>query len=370
MKRVTFCTLALLAWAAPTVDSGRLALYIPGNGSEAAASEAPTLSPRLSAEVRPSAPQDQSPFQPNLQIDGERFSVTVEGVGESRTAALNQAWLEAVRLAVGVMIEARTEIDQNEVAERIIAHSRGVVDGYEILSADDRQAAAGVYRVRMKVSVRPDILRDGLQYVASDGQVIAFSPSDLKPRDDVSLDGLEGQDALAHSEESKVRDGAALLAETMHKFEPEDFLVLQAVSTLRAVPDEPDTFVMDFEVAFNEDHYYKDYVPEMTRVLDQISMGKEKAFYRELEAINAIRALKEDGVAVRSSLASVYFDYIGSDQSSFILLDPSNPFARVVYDLDPRLIVALLEGTKPPSQDKGYTFSTELFDQDQNGPCS
>lgn len=51
---------------------------------------------------------------------------------------MDQAWLEAVRLAVGMMIEARTEIDQNQVAERIIAHSRGVVDGYEILMTDNQ----------------------------------------------------------------------------------------------------------------------------------------------------------------------------------------------------------------------------------------
>jgi hypothetical protein len=134
------------------------------------------------ATVTPPAEASQASFQPSVQVEGDHLAVIVEGQGDSRAAAMDQAWLEAVRLAVGMMIEARTEIDQNQVAERIIAHSRGVVDGYEILMTENQ---AGVYRLWMKAKVRRDILHDGLQYVASKGQVIAFSVEDLEPGRDM-----------------------------------------------------------------------------------------------------------------------------------------------------------------------------------------
>ena len=159
--------------------------------------------------------QNSPGFQPSIYAENDQIIVTVEGVGDSRSSALDQAWLEAIRLAVGMMIEARTEIDQDQIAERIIAHSRGVVEGYEILGADQE---AGVYRLRMQAKVRKDILRDGLQFVASKGQVISFSPNDLKPEADISLRDLESQDSAARTEDRMILDGANLLFNTLKKY--------------------------------------------------------------------------------------------------------------------------------------------------------
>ena len=317
MKNSVAMAAALLMWAGPRLDFQATA----AGHDWVRSAKAATATIAMPAEVSPAT------FQPSVQVEGDHLAVIVEGQGESRAAAMDQAWLEAVRLAVGMMIEARTEIDQNQVAERIIAHSRGVVDGYEILLTDNQ---AGVYRLRMKAKVRRDVLHDGLQYVASKGQVIAFSADDLKPRKDLALESLESQDAQGNTEATRARDGAALLVEVLRKFKPEDFFILQAASKLRALPDKSDTFEMDFEVFLNEDRYYKEYVPEMKRVLDQIAVEKKKEFYRDPKAIEAIRALKKEGIQQTRPRDSVYIQYAQPAKGA-MLFDTSNPFAYLVY---------------------------------------
>lgn len=198
MKNLALFAVAVMAWTGVSQNFSTLDGWIATAGAETVAPQPDNPSSR--SEFPATVATNQGSFQPTIQSQGDLLLVTVEGMGSSRTDALNQAWLEAVRLAVGMMIEAHTEIDQNQVAERIIAHSRGVVDRYEILMADESQASAGVYRIRMQATVRPDILRDGLQYVASGGQVIAFSPSDLKSEQTLAPGMIEGQDATRRPE--------------------------------------------------------------------------------------------------------------------------------------------------------------------------
>ncbi len=356
MKNSVVMAAALLLWAGPRLDF---------QGTGAGHGWAKSVMAET-ATVAPPAESSQATFQPSVQVEGDHLAVIVEGQGDSRAAAMDQAWLEAVRLAVGMMIEARTEIDQNQVAERIIAHSRGVVDGYEILMTDNQ---AGVYRLRMKAKVRRDVLRDGLQYVASKGQVIAFSVEDLEPRRDLDLEALEAQDAKANTEATRARDGATLLVETLRKFKPEDFLILQSVSKLRAVPDKPDTFEMDFEVSFNEDRYYKEYAPELKRVLDQIAVEKKKEFYRDPKAIEGIRALKKEGVKQSLLNESIYNQYAQQVKGP-MLFDTSNPFAYIYYVLEPSLLDEIDKQISPPdgSGDKSdaYKFTIGLYDQSSN----
>jgi hypothetical protein len=352
MKNSVMMAAALLLWAGPRLD-----FQATGAGygwAKSAMAETVT--------VAPPAASSQATFQPSVQVEGDHLAVIVEGQGDSRAAAMDQAWLEAVRLAVGMMIEARTEIDQNQVAERIIAHSRGVVDGYEILMTDNQ---AGIYRLRMKAKVRQDVLRDGLQYVASKGQVIAFSVDDLKPRKDLALESLEGQDAKGNTGATRARDGAALLVEVLRKFKPEDFFILQTVSTLRALPDKPDTFEMDFEVSLNEDHYYKAYIPEMTRVLDQIAVEKKKEFYRDPKAIAAIRALKKEGIQQAKLSDSVYLQYAQPVKGA-MLFDTSNPFACVAYILEPPLLDQLSQLYASSYKAAGYKFTIGFYDHSNN----
>ena len=305
--------------------------------------------------------QKHESFQPSIHAEKDQIIVTVEGVGDSRSSALNQAWLEAIRLAVGMMIEAKTELDQDKVAEKIIAHSRGVVEGYEILGADQE---GGVFHLRMQAKVRKDILRDGLQYVASKGQVIAFSLDDLKPQEDLSLNGLEEQDAKSTTEEKNAQDAADLFVETAKKYRPEDFLALQAVSKLKVVEGKSDMFEMDFEVSFNEEKYYKEYIPDLERVLDQISHNKTKKYFREQSEIDSIRAIKKDGRVLKERKS--FYNGINKTGKGFLFPEKTNTFAYYLYEL-PSTIGEKLK-LKPIDQpgEKDFSFLIKFYDEFNN----
>ncbi len=305
------------------------------------------------------------PFQPSVEAKDDHLVVTVEGVGSSRTDALNQAWLEAIRLGVGMMIEARTEIDQNEVAEQIIAHSRGVIDKYEILMADESKADQGLYRIRMQANVQSDVLRDSLQFVASGSQVIAFSPSDLKPEAGLSPEQVEGADASTITAEQRIADAANLLATTIQKFRPIDFLIIKAVSSLRSAEGSDDLFEMDFEISFNERLYYEAYLPEMKKVLDQISDSVETKYFRDSSALTAIRNISDQGVLRANNSSSVYIELINLRELEIPLFDDSNRFKYRLYALDfstaskVRTLLADSEDTQP-------TFVAAFYDESED----
>ena len=305
--------------------------------------------------------QNSPGFQPSIHAENDQIIVTVEGVGDSRSSALDQAWLEAIRLAVGMMIEARTEIDQDQVAEKIIAHSRGVVEGYEILGADQE---AGVFRLRMQAKVRKDILRDGLQFVASKGQVISFSPNDLKPEADISLKDLESQDSAASTEVRKTLDGANLLSNFLKKYKSEDFISTKSVSKLRAVDNMSDSFEMDFEITLDEDKYYKVYLPELERVLEQISESRTKKYFTDKNTLESIRALRKDGVKMEGG-RSIY-EIPLYENKGVIIPDKSNNFAYFAYHIPEGIINQLDQEQSNRSMIDGFSFSIEFLDENNN----
>ena len=71
-----------------------------------------------------------APFE-RASADGRYVTVVAIGQGTDRAKALEQAWIEAVRLAVGTIISSKSELNNDDFAESTIAHSRGVIDSFE-----------------------------------------------------------------------------------------------------------------------------------------------------------------------------------------------------------------------------------------------
>ena len=53
--------------------------------------------------------------------------VDAEGIGSSRETAIEQAYMDAVRRSLGMILDAKTEVKDNGISEKIISYSRGVV---------------------------------------------------------------------------------------------------------------------------------------------------------------------------------------------------------------------------------------------------
>lgn len=253
-----------------------------------------------------------------------------EGKGKSRDEALERAWTEAIRHAVGMMIDAKTEVTQSEISEKIIAHSRGVVEKYEVLMADDGVKKKGVYSIRIKAWVRKETLRDGLEYVAKQGSVVSFSMSDLKPAEALDAKALEGKDAGAATRKSKAEQATELLNAFFARLRMDDFLGVRMVGKLRPVENVPDTFEIDVELRFNEKLYREQLISELTRVLEQVSEKKRRGYYRDPAALAAIREIPNG----REGNESAYLQHAeNSGENHVLVIDRPDLFSYIMYKL-------------------------------------
>lgn len=209
---------------------------------------------------------------------GENYVVVeVEGIGTDRASAMDSAWLEGIRKAAGSFIDAKIELNNDQLTERIISYSRGLVEKYEVLSVDDSQAGEGIYKMKLRKWIVRDILRDGAKHATAGSAEVSFLASDLKRKQKEELDAkaLEARNAQAEIAKRKAQTAPELLSAMLERYKPEDFLSCYIPGKPEAVKDKQDTFRITVEISFNEKLYHEAFVPDLLQVLDQIAKGKK-----------------------------------------------------------------------------------------------
>ena len=163
---------------------------------------------------------------PAIAADDSYVIVEAEGIGTNRASAMDSAWLEGIRKAAGSFIDAKTELNNDQLTERIISYSRGLVEKYEVLSVDDRQAGEGIYKMKLRMWIVRDILRDGAKHATAGSAEVSFSASDLKRKQKEELDAkaLEARNAQAETAKRKAQTAPELLSAMLERYKPEDFL--------------------------------------------------------------------------------------------------------------------------------------------------
>ncbi len=215
--------------------------------------------------------------------EAEKYIILeVDGKGKSRSDAVNAAWMEAVRQAVGSVVDAKTELSNEQVTERIITYSRGIVEKYEVVSVDDSKAKEGLYQVKLRAWVVRDVLNDGFDYVSKDGKEISFSFDDVKEREKLDAGKIEEQNATAAIAKNQEDNAVQLLEALLERYQPSDFLTSRITAKVTAVKDMPDTYEVPIELTFNDDLYYKSFLPELKRILEQIASKKKDDFLNKV----------------------------------------------------------------------------------------
>ena len=209
--------------------------------------------------------------------DDQYVVIDVEGIGNDRASAMDSAWLEGIRQAAGSFIDSKTELNNEQNTERIISYSRGLVEKYEILSVDDSRAGEGLYKLKMRLWIVREILRDGAKHATANSDEVSFSASDLKKhqKDDIDANALEARNATAETAQRKAQTAPELLEAMLGRYKPEDFLSFYISGKPEAVKDKQDTFGINVEISFNEKLYYEAFVPDLKQVLDQIAKSKK-----------------------------------------------------------------------------------------------
>lgn len=111
-------------------------------------------------------------------VETEKIAVLAEGMGETRTAALKDAWTNAVRQAVGMYLASASSVKSNglddKLTEEIAAYSRGQMDSFKVLSENE---ANGIWTVRIRAVVDKEILKN--TFAASTRKTVRLDGANL-----------------------------------------------------------------------------------------------------------------------------------------------------------------------------------------------
>lgn len=301
-----------------------------------------------------------------LLAEEQYVIVDVKGIGSNRSSAIENAWLEGIRQAVGSFIDAKTELNNDQLAERIIAYSRGIVEKYEITAVDDSQASEGIYKLNMRLWIARDLLRDGAKHVSSGGFVVDFSPADLrKKQEELNAKELEARNAASETAKKKSQIAAELLEAMLNRYKPKDFLTCYMPGKPEPVEGQPDKFSLKVELVFNEKLYKEAFIPDLIQVLDQIAKVKKNIMLVKYR--NKLRDIASKKGTPASGNSVIINALDGESDYSLAVYNKPERFGVRIYgfnDNDPPKIIEVL------SQFKKLTLRIigvllELLDEDK-----
>ena len=269
-----------------------------------------------------------------FSADDKYVILDVEGEGADRASAMDSAWLEGIRQAAGSFIDSKTELNDDKLTERIISYSRGLVEKYEIISVDDSKVSDGIYKLKMRMWIVKEILRDGTRHAIANSAEISFSASDLKKTKEDEINAananvLETHEIAAKTVKRKAQTAAELLEAMLDRYKPEDFLSCYIPSKPEAVKGKSDVFNVNVELNFNEKLYKEAFIPDLIQVLDQIASVKKNTLLSKYK--NELRDIaSKKGVNIQL-------------QNSIIMkaLENENDCTLAVFDKPERLGVKL-----------------------------
>jgi hypothetical protein len=224
------------------------------------------------AQTQPAA-SEKSKSIPEVGLladKGDFVTVVARGQGTVRQNALNAAWIDAVRFAVGTIISSKSELNNDEFAESTIAHSRGVIDSFDIL---DEQKDGKRTTVTIQAKVHKEILKDATKTYAETQTVKADTDEAVKVQMNVSA-----KDATA---EDKQKSGMALLQEVLETYGKPELFYSAALDPKIYYDKAAKKSYVKIAEKFNEDMFWKEFLPKLRNALDGVAEKKVKKNYSD-----------------------------------------------------------------------------------------
>ena len=219
------------------------------------------------------------------QAGGDTVKVQGRGVGIDEVSALKDAYRDAIERAVGLYVDAEQVAKNNElVKDQILTHSNAYIMDCQKLSSE--RIEGGLVQLRILATVKKRALTKRI--------------TDVIPAQVVSL-GQEMQNLHANvaTNDKRNKDAAAILKAALEGVDPIRQLVVpticpetrQLVEGKQAghwfdemkyhnngIPAGKIGFSYLFKLQVNRDKYFKEFVPHLKKVLDQISLSPPKTF--------------------------------------------------------------------------------------------
>ena len=228
--------------------------------------------------------------------EGDTVKVLGRGVGTTRVVALKDAYRDAIERAIGLYVDAETVAENDQlINDQVLTHSNAYITDYRELGED--KLDGGLIQLRILATVKKRALTTKLSGVMPT-QTIALNSA-----------GLQNAHAQLVTKEKRAEDAAALLKNALDGINPMKSLMVanirpetQKIVTAddnaggysmkggggrggrggrgRGATGEPNansvTLRYLFEVRLDREKYFSEFVPNLKKVLDQISLTPPK----------------------------------------------------------------------------------------------
>lgn len=224
--------------------------------------------------------------------EGETVKVQGRGVGLTKEAALKDAYRDAIERAVGLYVDAETAANNDQIVkDQVLTQSNAYIKDYRELASE--KIDGGLIQLRILATVQKRALTTKL--------------SGVMPAQTVNLNntGLQNVHAQLVTKEKRAEDAAALLKNALDGINPMKSLMVanirpetQKIVTAddnsgasmkvrrgrgpggsRATVDSSTSSVILrylFEVKLDREKYFTEFVPNLKKVLEQISLQPPK----------------------------------------------------------------------------------------------
>lgn len=205
-------------------------------------------------------------FAAQSQPSPETVRVKGRGIGETKILALKDAYRDVVERAVGLYVDSEQAIKNDAlVKDRILTHSDAYVEKYDLVNTETK---GGLIKVEILATVRKADLTKRL--------------SEFMPTQTANLSKVNQSLHAQIVTEMKMNDDArTLVSAEFSKLSP--LAQMMKVQLAQMKPkvektDNPDIVRLSYPLIVRVDHdrYYKEFVPRVTRIFDQIKVAPSK----------------------------------------------------------------------------------------------
>ena len=230
-----------------------------------------------------------------VKADKDYVTVIAKGEGSNRTEALESSWTEAVRIAVGMIISSKTELNNEELNENIIAHSRGAIEDFDIL---DEQTTTTGTQVIIQAKVHREVLED-VSKTYTEAQTVEADTGAVAE----VIKGQENDKAKATTIQAKQKSGAELLKELLDSYGPENFFSATLDPKIKFTKDKKPYIQVNEK--FNQDVFWKEFIPKLHKALEGVATSKTKRFYND-NVRKANQRLPKEGFLIHGGIVNVH----------------------------------------------------------------
>lgn len=230
-----------------------------------------------------------------VKADKDYVTVIAKGEGANRSEALEASWTEAVRLGVGMIISGKTELNNDELNESIIAHSRGAIEDFDVL---DEQTTTTGTQIIIQARVHREVLED-VSKTYTEAQTVEADTGAVAE----VLKGQENDKAKAATKQAKQKSGAELLKELLDSYGPENFFSATLDPKIKFTKNKKPYIQVNEK--FNQDVFWKEFIPRLHKLLEGVAVKKTKVFYSD-GVRKANQRLPKEGFFLQRGIVIVY----------------------------------------------------------------